>query len=197
MSRITFKWLAPFIVALLLVIGAAEFLAIAPPAIFAQAKASPWAVKSASLDSRLTTGYWAFDQYTLRYQKVAARSFVLHFDAASYITVAGPSPAGTHHINALVRGSFSGSIEFSVAGGNFNPDAVCSINTCSGDTILAGIQRFARLTFGNSASASEGDFCFAYLGGDRDNDAGDEMQQASLGVSCSILGSGNQGDIYV
>lgn len=163
----------------------------------AASHANPWEVKHASLDSRVTSGYWAFDTYTERYARTGDRAFVLHFDAASYVTVAGASPAGGHHINALLRGSFTGWVKFKVAGGNFNPDTSCDVVHCTGDSILQGIQRFGLLTFGSSAIATPGEYCFAYLGGDHDNDAGDEMQQASVGVSCSILGSGNQGDIFV
>jgi len=159
---------------------------------------NPWTVKYASLDGRVgCAGSWALDVYTLRYEQLASRAFELHFDSAKFITVAGESPMCSRHIHALETGSFTGWVKFRIVGGNLNPDTTCKkIDSCAGDTIAQGIDHFARLTFGNAASAVIGDACSAYSGGDHDNDAGDLLQVATTGVSCSVLGTGNQGDIF-
>jgi hypothetical protein len=158
-----------------------------------------WSIAHASFDSRVCSGDWAFDTYTERYDRQAPRTYKLYFDDGHFTTVAGQSPNSPcnapHHIHALEKGTFTGYIAFTVAGGTYAPKS-CTVDTCTGDTIGQGITAFVKLNYGAGGVASVGNYCFKYVGGDADTDPGDLMQQASDGVSCTTLGTGNQGDIF-
>src|SRR6266702_3353448 len=158
-----------------------------------------WSIAHASFDSRVCSGDWAFDTYTERYDRKAPRTYKLYFDNGAFTTVAGQSANSpcnaARHIHALEKGTFTGYIAFTVAGGIYAPKS-CTVDTCTGDTIGDGIKAFALLNYGAVGVVTQGNYCFKYIGGDSDTDAGDLMQQAADGVSCSTLGTGNQGDIF-
>ncbi len=183
----------------LLLIGLAILLSLSLVTGIALAATPNWSIAHASFDSRVCSGDWAYDTYTERYDRQAPRTYKLYFDNGAFTTVAGQSPNSpcnaARHIHALEKGTFTGYIAFTVAGGIYAPKS-CTVDTCTGDTIGDGIKAFALLNYGAGAVATEGNYCFKYVGGDSDTDAGDLMQQAADGVSCSMLGTGNQGDIF-
>jgi hypothetical protein len=184
----------------LVLLGLVAFLSIALVAgSVANASGPIWSIAHASFDSRVCSGDWAYDTYTERYERISPRTFRLHFDAGQFTTVAGQSPnsacATPRHIHALEKGTFGGYINFTVTGGSYAPKS-CTVDTCTGDSIGQGIAAFVKLNYGTGGVMSEGTYCFKYVGGDSDTDAGDLMQQASAGASCSSLGTGNQGDIF-
>jgi hypothetical protein len=124
-------------------------------------------IPSTSPDSGTCGNEWAndsFDRFFTVYTTAnsdGTYSVTEQFKKGTFITNAGASPGGCETnpggtVEAGVVGKFQGSFSMIVAGGTFNPDAVCTPSTC--DT-TAG---FVSTVFGPTATFSVSTFFFHY-----------------------------------
>lgn len=153
--------------------------------------------KSGSLDSGTCGNDWANDSFKRVFEASTGRnangtySVTERFIEGRFVTMAGESPGACNNpaaptggmIRAGVKGTFHGSFQVVISGGNFNPDAHCTQLTC--DTT----KKFVLAVYGSAAKYTTGpSFEFTY------HAHGDELLQR-MWHNASPDRGGNFGDI--